>query len=542
MRLEWRKLKKRFNNWFIVAFVIILIIPLYGWFFDSKVTLSGVSAVPEAVGINIDTLSDGTYQTYLNNLWENEFPGKKTLLKIRNQLLYSIFRVSPNSNVVIGKNDYLYEPLYILFENQIYAPSSQEYFDVLGNNLNKLKNLLEANGKELYVFITPSKAHFCKEYIPDKYMLLDQEGDYNYTNYSKLIEILDNNNINYYDSVSFIDNNRNSGLLEAPLFYATGIHWSQPWGELCASNFLNYMNEHSKYNLASVTVNEEKSEEPVSPATDLYSSLNLIKQPDDIWWSSNMTLTNEGKDNPTVFMRGGSFMGQSLNALIKNDVFGDDVYFENSYYSQNKYTEYFTISSFTAYDELDLNYLVGKSDILILEVNEGAIYTMSWGFIEYLLEHPQYLDYNLSDETAAITEEWETYNIQINDAVETDENPWGFTAGIIDVDEYGKAVLLNPNTSFTIVDLEDSENVEIEARIHPWVAEYSDGVGIVVWYLDAEGNIVEEQELQMDSEKTTNIFIDMSQHDGVSQIKFLCNNGTNNDDSCDWLIFSSVQH
>ncbi len=391
------RLKKLLNEWFIFFFVIVLLIPLYGWIFDSRITLSGVSATPEMVEANMDTLGDGSYQTYLNNLWENGFPGKKVLLKIRNQLLYSICKVSPNSNVVIGKDDYLYEPAYINFENQIYAPSSQEYFDTLGSNLSELNNLLKANGKELYVFITPSKAHFCKEYIPEKYMFLDQEDDYDYTNYSKLIETLDNNNINYYDSISFIENNENTGLLEAPVFYATGIHWSQPWGELCAANFLDYMNEHSQYNLSSVEASEKESKEPVSPATDLYSSLNLILQPDGKWWDSDMTVTNEGEDKPTVFLRGGSFMGQSLNALISSGVFGDDVHFENSYYFQNNYTESYTISSFNAYDELDLNQLVGKSDIVVLEVNEGAIYTMSWGFIDYLLEHPQYLDYDLTD-------------------------------------------------------------------------------------------------------------------------------------------------
>lgn len=391
------RLKKLLNEWFIFFFVIVLLIPLYGWIFDSRITLSGVSATPEMVEANMDTLGDGSYQTYLNNLWENGFPGKKVLLKIRNQLLYSICKVSPNSNVVIGKDNYLYEPAYINFENQIYAPSSQEYFDTLGGNLSELNSLLKANGKELYVFITPSKAHFCKEYIPKKYMFLDQEDDYDYTNYSKLIETLDNNNINYYDSISFIENNENTGLLEAPVFYATGIHWSQPWGELCAANFLDYMNEHSQYNLSSVEASEKESKEPVSPATDLYSSLNLILQPDGKWWDSDMTVTNEGEDKPTVFLRGGSFMGQSLNALISSGVFGDDVHFENSYYFQNNYTESYTISSFNAYDELDLNQLVGKSDIVVLEVNEGAIYTMSWGFIDYLLEHPQYLDYDLTD-------------------------------------------------------------------------------------------------------------------------------------------------
>lgn len=51
-----------------------------------------------------------------------------------------------------------------------------------------------------------------------------------------------------------------------------------------------------------------------------------------------------------------------------------------------------SMSGFTAYDELNLDVLMGQSDILVLEVNESHISNMSFEFISYLLEHPDYLD------------------------------------------------------------------------------------------------------------------------------------------------------
>lgn len=85
-------------------------------------------------------------------------------------------------------------------------------------------------------------------------------------------------------------------------------------------------------------------------------------------------------------------MGQSLYALIQSGVFGKDVQLENNYYFTDQYQFSHTLSSFTSYEEMDLDTLLGQSDILVLEVNEAFIHTMSWGFIDYLLENPQYLD------------------------------------------------------------------------------------------------------------------------------------------------------
>lgn len=378
--------------WFITLFAVTLLIPVYGSKLDEGITLSGVTAASEPVGMSIETLSNGTYQTFLNDAWENGFPGKKFLLRVRNQFLYSIFKVSPNSNVVIGKDNYLYEPAYILYETQISPPSSEEYFDTLGSNLAQLQELLEENGKELYIFITPSKAHFYREFIPTRFELLSDEDSYSYTNYSKLLETLEKNSLNFYDSVSFIERNLDSGILESPLFYKSGIHWSHPWANSAAAEFLDYMNSCSKYDLSSVSVSESISDVPIDPDTDLYSSLNLIAEAEEKWYSADCSIERPGNDRPNIFLRGGSFMGQSLIALVRAGVFERDVHFENNYYFTDQYSALSTLSSFKAYDEMDLDRLLGQSDILVLEVNEGAIQTMSWGFIDYLLEHPEYLD------------------------------------------------------------------------------------------------------------------------------------------------------
>lgn len=381
--------------WFCIIFLFTLLVPVYGKYLDGDIVLRGVTAAPEPVERNMDTLSEGTYQTFYRSNWEANFPGQKFLLRIRNQLLYSICGVSPNTNVIIGKDNYLYEPGYIVQELQICPPTPDEYFSLLGNNLSKLDSLLKENGKELYVFITPSKAHFFREYIPDKYSFCSTKKDMNNCpDYQRLLKTLKENKINYYDSIKFVNEALNDKRFQAPPYYKSGIHWSHPWGESAAAEFLDFIRSRSKYDLDAIQIVEHPSDVPISPDPDLYLSLNLLKAPHEQWWSTEVKTSHHGKDHPNVFLRGGSFMGQSLSALTMNGVFTKFLHFENNYYTQKDYITYQNISKFNAYDEIDLNTFLGRSDIIILEVNEAAIPIMSWGFIEHLLEHAEYLDYD----------------------------------------------------------------------------------------------------------------------------------------------------
>ena len=337
-------------------------------------------------------LLDGKYQDYLTEKWSSDFIGNRFLRKIRNQFLFSLFHVSPNTNVCIGADGYLFEPMYILFELQYYPPSSDSYFSALEEKLAQLDGLLRENGKELYVFITPSKARYYRDFIPLNLRPLDMTSEYDYTNHSRLIETLEEADIRFFDSVDFIDRNLKEERFVSPVFYKSGIHWNHVWGVSAAAEFVSYMNKNSAFSFPAVTVSERLTDTPVAPDADLYESLNLLTHPNETWYDAEIAVEESDAQRPNVFLRGGSFMGQSLDALVQSGLFGKDVHLENNYYFTDRYSNQVNISSYTSYDEMDLNTLLAQSDILILEVNEAAIYTMSFGFIDYLLEHPDYLD------------------------------------------------------------------------------------------------------------------------------------------------------
>lgn len=95
---------------FIVLFFLTLEYPLTGFLTDSKIELSGVTEGIETVEASSHTLGDGSYQSYMNSIWKSNFPERSLMINLRNQLLFSAFGISLNTNVIVGKDKYLFEP------------------------------------------------------------------------------------------------------------------------------------------------------------------------------------------------------------------------------------------------------------------------------------------------------------------------------------------------------------------------------------------------------------------------------------------------
>lgn len=133
--------------------------------------------------------------------------------------------------------------------------------------------------------------------------------------------------------------------------------------------------------------------------------------------------------------------------------------------------------------------------------------------------------------------EWEDYSIEIEGSKKTKDNPWGYTAGKIEDSDIGNCILLMPNTSLKIKEIEKYEVVSFQAELHPWVAESSDGAGIDICVMNSNGDILKEDSIEIAKEDSwVDIQYVLSDIEGASQIIFSCNNGEKNDDICDWVI------
>ena len=64
----------------------------------------------EILEINQKGILDGTVQDMAGTYFSEHLPGRDLMIKVRNQMIYSLYDKSPNKNTIIGKNKNLYFP------------------------------------------------------------------------------------------------------------------------------------------------------------------------------------------------------------------------------------------------------------------------------------------------------------------------------------------------------------------------------------------------------------------------------------------------
>lgn len=148
---------------------------------------------------------------------------------------------------------------------------------------------------------------------------------------------------------------------------------------------------------------------------------------------------------------------------------------------------------------------------------------------------------NSNDVSGEYEKKWGNYQFEIIGSEKTEDNPWGYTAGIINMDGEGECILLTPNTELVLEDVAEDSVISLELMIHPWVAESSDGAGILVRIRDTSGNIVAEDEINIGKEESwIPVEYHIDQYSEVSSVEFLCNNGPAGDDAADWVVIKAV--
>ena len=376
----------------MLGFAAVLMMPILLRKVNAQFGLTGVSVQTERPILTKKGLLDGTVQEELNDYIAQNMPGRDLMIKVRNQMIFTLYSKSPNENIVIGKNNNLFEKEYVLKYEKVYPPADKEYVVDLCDKIAVIQDKLEAKGKELYLFITPTKVRYYEEDVPDIYRVASSFGERT-GNYEVLMETLADYDFKVYDSIPVVAAYRETAdAAGMPLYYKTGSHWSLVVGAEVASGLGCFLDENSKYDFPDTHVEYAPVPEPLHPDSDIFNTFNVFTKPYDSYYSAELKAEDIGlaeEEKPNLFCRGGSFMGQTINHLINNGMFHLDTYVENTIYYRNRFTE---PGSFSDYGELNLKQELEQADIVILEVNEAHIPTMSFGLIDYLIEHPELLD------------------------------------------------------------------------------------------------------------------------------------------------------
>jgi len=337
--------------------------------------LNGAVKTVEKPTFNWKDLLSGDFQKNMDARTQNKFCYRSLLIRLRNQLDYSLFDEIHARNVVEGKEQYLYEQNYIdaylgkdfIGENRIEKKVKQIKF---------LQDTLATMDKTLLVTLAAGKASFYPEYLPSEY------DDYKKTlnNYEYYAEQLAVQNVNHIDFNSlFLAMKDTSQYL---LYPKMGIHWSCYGEWFVADSIINYLENKMQKDLPDLVCERlDFYSPPVGRDKDLVDGMNLLLSMDKTEMAyPKIRFDKEGKFQPKATVVADSYYWGLENIGFGKDVFTDsDFRFYNNeiYNSNGDYKKAAHIDALTEAME---------KDVILLMVTEGTISGFPWSYIQDLYD------------------------------------------------------------------------------------------------------------------------------------------------------------
>ena len=110
----------------------------------------------------------GQYQDSFANFVSAKLPLRSYAIKAHNQILFSAFKYTTAAQVIVGKENYLYETPYL---NAVNGNSYIGDAEIIKRSLKlqKIQNALAKRNKKLLVLFAPGKASYFPEKIPNDF-------------------------------------------------------------------------------------------------------------------------------------------------------------------------------------------------------------------------------------------------------------------------------------------------------------------------------------------------------------------------------------
>lgn len=334
--------------------------------------LHGVDFEEEIPSFSYQSWYQFEFQPKLHAYLEDHYGFRPNMIRLFNQIDYSLFREPHGSGVIIGKQGYLYEHWFIdahFGSNYI----GDEIIETAITRLEAIRSHLLEHGTQLLVVVTPSKADFWPEYIPDRL-----KSEYATTNYEAITYHLWKRGFPMLDlNRWFIDMKDQT---PAPLFPKTGTHWSHYGAFFSLDTLSSFIGRYLDRPMPRISLTQTTPVDSiVYPDHDLEQLMNLaFKLP-----RLKMAYPNIHFHQPDHYQlpRGvvisDSFFWELFNINLTGKLFEEVKfwYYFNSIYPDS-YEDPVTVP------ELDLKQTLYEQDVIILMACPATIHQLGWGFIE----------------------------------------------------------------------------------------------------------------------------------------------------------------
>ncbi len=349
--------------------LILLALPLsqHILFFHKEKPLHGAIETVKPATMTMKNWLSGEYSEQTTKYIQHHFGFHNDWLRLDNQLAYSIFGEVRARNVIVGKNDYLYEKNYIdAYTGKDYIGS--HIISKKVENLKIIQDSLFTKGKHLLIILAAGKASFYPEYIPNKMMLQTDS-----TNYKLFASELKKQGVHHIDFNAWFMANK--GKKEYPLYPKTGIHWSRYGMLLAADSIINHIENFRDWDIPELYWdNVDFVDERREIDDDIEKGMNLMTSFSNFKMAyPHYQYQMENKDRPKVITISDSFFWDMYSSGIAWNVYDNGPFW---YYFDKVYPE--SMESPLQVKDLDLSTSIKESDLIVMMATEGNLAYFPW--------------------------------------------------------------------------------------------------------------------------------------------------------------------
>jgi len=265
----------------IVLFCILIIVPNIAYKFVSEDARKNIEnrTLTEKPIINIDNFQE--YPSLYEEYYNDNLPFKDILVRFNSLVKFKVFDKSPADYVIKGEDGWL-------FYNSKYKSDADTIADYQGTNkytyeelqeiaesLTEKKEFLDKRGIEFYVYIAPNKSQIYSEYIPKKFVKIDE-----ISRADELVEYLrENTDVKIVYPKEELLNNKGENYL----YYKTDTHWNNLGGYIGFVELMKVIDPNYEYK----TLNDLNITRKESTSGDLSGMINLNGKIEDIDYDIN---------------------------------------------------------------------------------------------------------------------------------------------------------------------------------------------------------------------------------------------------------------
>ena len=347
-------------------------------------SLKGVVTETEKPKLTLRNCVDGAFQDNLENYCREHSGFREWLIRLYNQYLWSCFKETNNTTVVRGKENWLFEEVYVrdYYESLMYQYANdtvamRKILETEALRLWKVQALLKEYGIHIFVNINPGKSVICPEYLPENKSYLQPEGLRAYDYYIKRFNEL---GINYIDNMAVFKAIKDS--VDYPLFYKTGTHWSNISSVHVFDSILRYVEHLGNQKFQHLEFGDKYQAKHRDPDNDLEELLNLLFpiKTSPYWYVDVAVREDTTAVKPYFLTIGDSFFWNFTYNIPLQDIFCSYPYW---YYN---YIVYFD-SANTATLDLDLEQELMRTDYIMLNYGPTQLYELGSRFLSRALLH-----------------------------------------------------------------------------------------------------------------------------------------------------------